>query len=678
MIRALLNAGADIDTRVPGGDSPLHAAAHNPNPAVAALLIEAGVAVDDRGSWGGRTPLHVAAQRNRNAAVVDLLLAAGAEVDAATSGGSLFLPDGTTPLHQAARWNANPEVTRLLVEAGAAVDARDEFGRTPLSQAAGFSQMYADDLPHYFERPANLSTVRVLLAAGAGPNGAGATPLWVAARLAQGVSVATLLLQAGVDANPGTDPDTTPLHAAPRTLQGAMVSPALFPLLRTAPHLGRLFVEEDARDGAGRVALLSHGAWTTRYGADPGVIGASLDLDGEASTIVGVLPAGFSFPSPAVEVWTPLVVPAFEPGALGLNFPALGRLRPGVTPERAAAEADTVLNADRSPSDPRPRLEARVIPLQEEMVGGLRPALVLLSAVTALVLVIACINVAGLLLAHGVARRRELAVRGALGAGRSRIVRQLLTESVVLGVAGGMLGLAAAALILRAAPALALGDLPRLAEVGVDGAVLAFVAGLSVVAGLVLGAVPALSWSRLPLLRALGEGSPRAAGGFRILSANRLRAALAVTQVGLALVLLVGAGLLLRGFVRLVSVDPGYDAGSVLTATVNHPDLGRLILAGEFEAAGESAGRFTGALRERLARMEALPAIEAVGLSTALPFIYDGWPMPVLVPGRPEPANPLDYPRARVRMASGWACSPRQRPAVCWRASSSASRPATA
>lgn len=438
----------------------------------------------------------------------------------------------------------------------------------------------------------------------------------------------------------------------PRTLQGAMVSPALFPLFRTAPHLGRLFVEEDARDGADRVALLSHGAWSNRYGADPGVIGASLDLDGEACTIVGVLPAGFSFPSPAVEVWTPLVVPAFEPGALGLNFTALGRLRPGVTPERAAAEADTVLNADRSPSDPRPRLEARVIPLQEEMVRGPRPALVLLSAVTALVLVIACINVAGLFLAHGVARRRELAVRGALGAGRGRIVRQLLTESVVLGVAGGMLGLAAAALILRAAPTLAFGDLPRLVEVGVDGAVLAFVAGLSVVAGLVLGAVPALSWSRLPLVRALGEGSPRAAGGFRILSANRLRAALAVTQVGLALVLLVGAGLLLRGFVRLVSIDPGYDAGSVLTATVNHPDVGRLILAGEFEAAGESAGRFTGALRERLARMEALPAIEAVGLSTALPFIYDGWPMPVLVPGRPEPANPLDCPRARVRMAS--------------------------
>ena len=229
-----------------------------------------------------------------------------------------------------------------------------------------------------------------------------------------------------------------------------MVSPMLLPLLRTTPHLGRLFVEEDAREGADQVALLSHGAWTNRYGSDPEVIGAALDLDGETSTVVGVLPAGFSFPSPEVEVWTPLVIPAFEPGAIGLNFPALGRLRPGVSPKRAAAEVDTILNADRLPSDPRPRLEARVIPLQEEMVRGYRPALGLLSAVTALVLGIACINVAGLFLAHGVARRRELAVRGALGAGRGRIARQLLTESVALGVVGlGLLAAAASSRVLE-------------------------------------------------------------------------------------------------------------------------------------------------------------------------------------------------------------------------------------
>ena len=438
----------------------------------------------------------------------------------------------------------------------------------------------------------------------------------------------------------------------PRTLRGAMVSPALFRLLRAAPHRGRLFLEEDAREGAGRVALLSHGAWTNRYASDPDIVGASLDIDGEAVTVVGVLSEGFAFPSADAEIWTPLVIPPFEPGAIGLSFSALGRLRPGVSPEQAASEARTVLNADRLPSDPRPLLEAHVMPLQEEMVRGYRPALVLLSAVTALMLAVACINVAGLFLAHGVARRRELAVRGALGAGRGRIVRQLLTESVVLGVAGGVLGLAAAALTLHGAPALAPGAVPRLEEVGVDGMVLAFGAGLSVVAGLVFGAVPALSWSRLHLVRALGEGSVAAAGGFRMLSANRTRAALAVTQVALALVLLVGAGLLLRGFVRLVSVDPGYDADNVLTAQVNHPDVDRRILSGEFQAAEENARRFTDVLAERLTSLESLPEIEAVGLSTALPFMYGGSPMWALAAGRPAPASPLDWPQARLRHAS--------------------------
>ncbi len=438
----------------------------------------------------------------------------------------------------------------------------------------------------------------------------------------------------------------------PRTLRGATVSPSLFPLLRATPHLGRLFVEDDAREEAGRVALLSYGAWVNRYAAAPDIVGSSIDLDGETATVVGVLAEGFSFPSPEAEIWTPLVIRPLGPGGIGLSFFALGRLRPGVAPEQAAATVRTVVNADRSPSDPRPLLEAHVVPLQDEMVRGYRPAVALLSAVTALVLLIACLNVTGLFLAHGVARRRELALRGALGAGRGRIARQLLTESVVLGVTGGVLGLAAAALILRVAPALAPAAVPRLEEVGVGGMVLAFGAGLSVAAGLLAGAVPALSWSRLPLVRALGEGSAHASGGFRLLSANRIRAALAVTQVALALVLLVGAGLLMRSFVRLVAVDPGYDAGNVLTAQINHPDIDRRILSGEFEAAEESARRFNDALAERLARAASLPQIEAIGLSTALPFMYGGWPMWALAAGRPAPASPLDWPQVRVRIAS--------------------------
>ena len=286
------------------------------------------------------------------------------------------------------------------------------------------------------------------------------------------------------------------------------------------------------------------------------------------------------------------------------------------------------------------------------MVRGFRPALLVLSAVTVLVLTIACVNVAGLLLAFGIARQRELGLRGALGAGRGRIVRQLLTESVTLGVTAGALGLTAAALVLRVAPALAPGDVPRLDEVGVDSMTLAFSAGLSVAAGLVFGAVPALSWSRLDFVRALNEGSVRAGGGYRILSANRTRACLAVAQVALALVLLVGAGLLLRSYVQLVSIDPGYDAGNVLTARVHHPELNRLILSGQFTDAEENARRFTEALRERFARVGSRPEIEAVGLSTALPFSYGGWPTPVLVPGRPEPASTWDWPQANAQLAT--------------------------
>ena len=188
-------------------------------------------------------------------------------------------------------------------------------------------------------------------------------------------------------------------------------------------------------------------------------------------------------------------------------------------------------------------------------------------------LLIACINVAGLLLARGVTRQRALAVCAALGAGRGRIVRQLLTESVVLSLGGGAVGLAAAAMVLRVVPALVPGDVARLDEVGMDGVVLVFTLGLSVLVGLAFGAVPAFQWSRLPLVRVLNEGSAQSTGGFRLLRSSRMRAALATAQVALALVLLVGAGLLLRSFVGLLTIDRGYDPANVIAARTSNPDL---------------------------------------------------------------------------------------------------------
>ena len=463
----------------------------------------------------------------------------------------------------------------------------------------------------------------------------------------------------------------------PVTLRGAMVSPSLFPLLRATPRLGRLLAAEDAREGAPRVVVLSHRAWTNRFASDPDIAGAPIELDGEPYTVAGVLAEGFAFPSPEEEVWTPMVmwsaapVPDAEGRTLTISFAfsALGRLRHGVSAEQAAAEVDTLLRppdtGDSGPGEGRPpdrsrEYVARVVPLQEEMMREHRPALQVLSAAALLVLLIACVNVAGLLLARGIARRRELAVRGALGAGRGRIARELLTESVVLGAGGGALGLVTATVILRALPVLAPPDLPRLHEVDVDGAVLAFTALSSVLAGLAVGAVPAFRWSRLPLVRILNEGNARAAGGFRLLRANRARAVLATVQVALALVLLIGAGLLLRSFVQLVSVDPGYDPANVLTARVGNPGIDNAFLAGPMTLAAmaerrASSRRFYAALRDRLTEMERLPAIEAAGVSSGLPFGGRSEVARVRVAGRPEPADGVELPEVRVQtVGSGY------------------------
>ncbi len=410
-------------------------------------------------------------------------------------------------------------------------------------------------------------------------------------------------------------------------LRGARVSPSMFPLLQVSPHLGRLFLEEEARSGAARVVLLSHRTWTNHFAADPDIVGSSVDLDNDPHLVVGVLAEGFHFPTPDSEFWLPYIIepPGTSTTDSGIAmtsfvmFRALGRLRPGVSAEQASAEASSTVQEGGGLLTALLSADGiRAVTLLDEMVGEYRPALSILTVVTVIVLLVACMNAAGLLLARGAARRRMLAISAALGAGRGRLVRQLLTESAVLSLAGGVLGLASAAVFLRAVPALAPADVERLDEVGIDGTVFIFTAGLSVAVGLLCGAGAAFQWSQLHLVRTLNDATAQSAGGSGLLRAHRVRAALSMAQVALAVMLLVGAGLLLRSFVQLLIFDRGFDPTNVLTVEVSNPMGGMNTRMPESREAHQQLHERL--YEEMLARIQPLADVEAVGVSRHVPF----------------------------------------------------------
>lgn len=456
----------------------------------------------------------------------------------------------------------------------------------------------------------------------------------------------------------------------PREVRGARVTPSVFSLLRTPPRLGRLFSAGDAVVGARRVVLLSYRVWTDRFGADPGVIGAAVELNYDLHTVIGVLPDDFQFPDATVGLWMPLVVPPNEPLAGGRSLRTIGRLRPGVSPEEATAEVRTILARPGADGGQSRGVEsvARVIRLREAQGGQVRSALLMLAAATGLVLLMACANAAGLLLARGVVRQRELAIRRVLGAGRGLIVRQLLAESVVLSVAGGVIGLAVAAVVVRSGVALGAalvpGNVHRFAAVGLDGGALLFAAGLSVVIGLVFGVAPAVIWSRVDLARTLNEGNVMAAGGVGRLRAHRTQAALVVTQVALAVVLLTGAGLLLRSFVALVTFDLGSDPSKVLTASVTNPaEWRRAVNGGLGEVGVDDAAvmdaenrRSVDTLLLQMDRVTSLPDIDAMALSSTVPIFPSTSIQPIGIVGRSLSSDPREQRQAAIRtVSSGYA-----------------------
>src|SRR5438094_6113088 len=379
----------------------------------------------------------------------------------------------------------------------------------------------------------------------------------------------------------------------PREVQAAAVTADLFDVLHVHPELGQGFAAAEERNP---LALLSHGLWVTNFGRDPGILGRSISLDGRSFTVVGVMPAGLQFPYEDVQVWTPMGEflsqnPQVETDR-GVHFlNAVARLAPGVSMERVVGDVK-LLAARLSASDsgstgagrqlsvtgqaspggaPAPSGGARsmldtgfdVTLLRDVAIGDVRRPLLILLGAVGLVLLIACANGANLLLARATARRREMAVRRALGAGRGRLVRQLLTESTLLGLAAGVVGVVLAAAGLDALLGVWPHALPRTTDIGLDGAVLAFSLGLAVVTGVAFGLLPAWRASAPGIEQTLREDAPGATGGRR-----RLQSTLVVGEVTLALVLLVGAGLLVRSFIRLSNVDPGFDTHDVLAARI--------------------------------------------------------------------------------------------------------------
>ena len=364
-------------------------------------------------------------------------------------------------------------------------------------------------------------------------------------------------------------------------VQGAVVSAELFSVLGVRPILGRTYLPEEDQPGTTGAAfsvILSHALWRGHFGADPGIVGRTIEMDNRSFSVVGVMPAGFQFPirSAPVEFWTTIAVDRLAPpgeksmadqrGAHYLDV--IGRLKPEVSPSQAQAELATIVDAlNKQYPDNSPRT-VWVVPEFEQLVGNVRPALLILLAAVGCVLLIACANVGNLLLSRGAARQKEMTIRRALGAGRWRMIRQLLTESVMLALAGGALGITLALWgitpLIRVVPE----DIPRLAEIRLNGAVLLFTAVLSLLTGILFGLAPALQISKSTCAESLKEGGRGISEGSH---RTRLRSLLVVCNVGLAVVLLVGAGLLIKSLARLERIDPGYNPHGVLTFKVDLP-----------------------------------------------------------------------------------------------------------
>ena len=411
----------------------------------------------------------------------------------------------------------------------------------------------------------------------------------------------------------------------PERLVAGQVSADLFTVLRVNAGSGRIFTNAEDQPGVPPVVVLSHGLWQRRFGGDPGIIGQNLTLDGRSFTVIGIMPSGFLFPSRA-EMWTPVGLQAKDPGweSRG-NHPglyAMARLKPGITVEQARDDMEIVAaNLEKQYPDSNTGNRATITPALENIVRDIRAALLVLLSAVGFVLLIACANVANLLLARATNRQKEIAIRFALGASRTRIIRQLLTESMLLSFAGGVLGLLLAQAAVKLIVAISPNSIPRAAEIGLDQRVLAFTVAVSLLTGIIFGLAPAFQASKPDLNETLKEAGRGSTGRRHI-----LRSALVVSEVALTMVLLIGAGLMIRSFYRLQRVDPGFVADRLLTFNVALPQ--------KKYAEGQQRINF---YQQLLQNLRALPGVESVGMATGLPLGNNGWQSGFWIEGRPEP-----------------------------------------
>jgi predicted permease len=410
----------------------------------------------------------------------------------------------------------------------------------------------------------------------------------------------------------------------------AHVSEGFFPALGTPAMLGRTFRADEHVVGTNRSAVVSHGFWERQLGSDRQAVGRTVQLDGQRYTVVGVMPRDFGFPIPTTAVWLSSSLIGEDAVCCGRDgrwLQVVGRLKAGVTPDQGRADADAMLTrlASTYPASNAGWTSSSVERLRDSLVGPVRRGLLVLFGAVGLVLLVVCVNVANLMLVRGTARERELALRAAIGAGRGRIVRLLLTESLLLALCGGLLGVLAAWWGVRGLVALSGEYLPRAADIHVDGAVLAFAVLVSLVTGALFGLWPALRASAG--MGSAGTLREDARGSVGSGTANRARAALVTMEVALAVVLVVGAGLMLRSFERLTATDPGFRAENVL------------LVRFELPVSADAGPQALAALRRRVVeRVRALPGVETAGATKVAPLTGSpGEPRAFTIPGQPAP-----------------------------------------